>query len=61
MQRVPVQAWVPVLAPLLTFCVISGKLPSSLNLSFLVSIVPGLPLYDVILMSKYDNNNIVIR
>lgn len=60
MQRDLVQALVPVLAPLLTFCVTSGKLPSSLSLSSLVSIVPGLPLCGVFVMSEYDDNDVVI-
>lgn len=58
MQRVLGQALVPALAPLLTFCVISGKLLSSLGFSFLVSTVPGLPLCGVIVMSKYEDNSL---
>lgn len=60
MQRVPVQALVPVLAPFLTLCVTLGKLLSSLSLSFLVSTVPGLPFCGVTVIYKYEDNNIVI-
>lgn len=59
MQRVPVQTLVPVWAPLLTFCVTSEKLANSLSLNFPVSIVPALPLYGVIVKSKYDDQSIV--
>lgn len=54
-QRVLGQPLVPVLVPRLTFYIASGKLLSSLSLSFLVSIIPGLPLCGVIVMSK-DNS-----